>query len=344
MGLPPGTPIHIGDIKIDKPTIQLIQYNNEFYDEYSPDSVAECIRLLNEDTVNWININGIHDIELIKNLGGNFKLHPLLLEDIVNTEHRIMLDDYGNHIFVIIKFIRFDNKTNHIMTDQINIVLLKNIVITLHENPDLDVSNTIRERIINKKGIITYKGADYLAYCLIDIIVDNYYIILENIEDKIDELDEELIEAATDKTLESIHNLKKNLSTLLKILRPFKDIISNLERTPSSLLDESLKIYLKDIADHLIYIIDELEADREILIGLTNIYLTKTSNKMSEVMKVLTMITSVFIPLTFLAGIYGMNFKFMPERDWLYGYPVLLGLMLIVVIGMIFYFKKKKWL
>lgn len=343
-GLPPGTLIHIGDKKTENVGMTLINYDEAQYKEREIKKIEECFPFGDKPTVTWLNINGIHDAEIMEKIGEYVGLHPLLLEDIMNTDQRPKIEDFGDYIFITLKMLYCCNeKKNEIEIEQVSLILGINFVISFQEREG-DVFNSIRERIKRGKGKMRKSGADYLAYTLIDAIVDNYFVILEGTGEKIEEMEEKLITNPTPKTLQGIHNLKRDMIFLRKSVWPLREVVSGLERTESSLIKKSTGIYLRDVYDHSIQVIDTIETFRDMISGMVDIYLSSISNKMNEVMKVLTIIATIFIPLTFIVGIYGMNFAYMPELQWHWGYFGVIFIMAVVTIIMLIYFRKKKWL
>ena len=281
-------------------------------------------------------------MDIIEKLGKCYNLHPLLQEDILNTEQRPKMEDFGDYLFLALKMLNYD-ENGVIEAEQVSLVLGSKYVISFQEHEG-DVFNSIRERIRKKKGRIRKSGADYLAYALLDAIVDNYFIILENIEERIEATEKLLTANPATETLQSIRELKKDAIFLRKSIWPLREVISNLEESESPLIHESLGAYLRHVYDHTIQIIDTVESLRDTISGLLDVYLSTLSNRMNEVMKVLTIFASIFIPLTFIAGIYGMNFTFMPELDWQWGYFAALCIMALAAGAMLVYFKRKKWL
>ena len=342
-GLPPGTLIHVGEKKIEKVRIRIIDYDETQLEEKEAERIEECFPFKDKPTVTWINIDGLHDVALIEQLGGYFGLHPLLLEDILNTDQRPKMEDSEDYIFIVLKMLYHDNEADEITAEQISIILGSNFVISFQEREG-DVFNFVRERIRNKKGRIRKAGADYLAYALLDAIVDHYFIILEKIGEKVEEMEEELVTHPTPETLKTIHSLKGGMIFLRKSVWPLREVISGLERAESPLIQEQTGIYLRDVYDHTIQVIDSIETFRDIVSGMLDIYLSSISNKMNEVMKVLTIIATIFIPLTFIAGIYGMNFQYMPELGWHWGYPAVWFVICAIFLSMVVYFRRKKWL
>ena len=342
-GLPPGTLVHIGEKKTEKVRITLIDYNEQDFQERTVDNIEECFLFKETPTVTWINIDGLHQIETIEKIGKNFELHPLILEDILNTGQRPKCEDYEKCLFMVLKMLTFNNESNSIQSEQVSLVLGQNFVISFQEAVG-DVFEQIRDRIRNAKGRIRKVSADYLAYALIDAIVDNYFLILEKMGEQIESMEEELIAEPSDKIVRKIHALKRELIFLRKSVWPLRELISSLKKTESSLITDTTQPYLRDVYDHTIQVIDTVESFRDMVSGMLDIYLSSISNRMNAVMKVLTIIATIFIPLTFIAGIYGMNFKGMPELEWKWGYPIVLIVMAVVGISMLIYFKRRKWL
>jgi len=342
-GLPPGTLIHIGEKKTEEIKITIMDYDESQFQEKEAKSFDECFLYKGRPTVTWINIDGIHQVETLEKLGECFELHPLTLEDILNTDQRPKIEDFGDYMYIVLQMFSYDDRNNEIITEQISLILGRNFVLSFQENIG-DVFDQIRERIRSGKGKIRKMGADYLVYALLDAIVDNYFIILEKIGDQIEFIEERLIINPASDTLNTIHKLKREMLFLRKSVWPLREVISGMERGESSLIKGTTKIYLRDVYDHNIQIIDTIETLRDMLSGMLDIYLTSISNRLNAVMKVLTIIATIFMPLTFLAGIYGMNFKYMPELEWKWGYPLILLIMSTIGISMLFYFKRKKWL
>jgi len=342
-GLPPGTLVHIGERKAEFVRITVIDYNEQNFQEKEVSAVEECFPFKTTPTVTWINIDGLHKIELIEKLGKEFDLHPLILEDILNTGQRPKFEDLGNNVFIVLKMLSYTDEKQTIQSEQISLAVGPNFVISFQESVR-DVFEQVRDRIRNSKGRIRKMGSDYLAYVLLDAIVDNYFLILEKFGEKIEYMEEELVAEPTEKTLQQIHSLKREMIFLRKSVWPLRELINGLERSESSLIKESTDIYLRDVYDHTIQVIDTVETFRDMVSGMLDIYLSSISNKMNAVMKVLTIIATIFIPLTFIAGIYGMNFKYMPELEWRWAYPAVWLVMSAVTATMLIYFKKKRWL
>jgi magnesium transporter len=342
-GLPPGTLIYTGEKRVERAKISFIDYDETQFQEKEIKTIEECFPFKDTPTVTWINIYGVHEVDIIEKLGKHFDLHPLILEDIVNTEQRPKMEDFGSYIFIVLRMLSYDEEEKEIKSEQVSLVLGSNFVISFQESAG-DVFEPVRERIRKGKGRIRKMSSDYLAYALVDAIVDNYFIVLEKLGEIIEGAEEELVQRPTPETLQTIHNLKRGAISLRKSVWPLREVISNMDRVETPLIHESVKIYLRDVYDHTIQVIDTIESFRDMITGMLDIYLSSISNKMNEVMKVLTIFASIFIPLTFIAGIYGMNFAFMPELTWHWGYFAILIFMALVATLLLFYFRRKRWL
>ena len=342
-GLPPGALLHVGERKAEEVTITIMDYDQMAFQEKAVSAIEECFRFKDTSTVTWININGLHEVSVIEKIGKHFGIHPLIQEDILHTGQRPKMEDFDTYILIILKMLRYDDEASTVRTEQMSIILGSNFVISFQEVAG-DVFNPLRDRIRNGKGRIRRMGADYLAYAILDSIVDHYFILLEKCGERIETLEEELAENPQPQTLQDIHNLKQEIVFLRKSVWPLREAISGLERAESSLISDGISMYLRDLYDHTIQVIDSVETYQDILSGMIDLYLSSVSNKMNEVMKVLTIFASIFIPLTFMAGIYGMNFEFMPELKVWWAYPALWGAMIAVAAGLLTFFRRRKWL
>ena len=342
-GLAPGTLVFVGEKKTEQVTFKIIDYDADTLQETEVASVDECLVYRDKKSVTWINISGLHDVEIIEKLGEKFNLHPLLMEDIVNTDQRPKLEDYDDYLFVIMKMLYAEGENHVIQYEQVSLILTPSVVISLQEKEG-DIFDPVRQRIRKGKGRIRKSGTDYLAYALIDTVVDHYFKVFEDIGEKIEALQEEVLENPSPEVLQAIQNLKREMIFIRKSIWPLREIISGLLRSESTMIKEDILPYLRDVYDHTIQVIDTAETFRDMLSGILDIYLSSVSNKMNEVMKVLTIMATIFIPLTFIAGIYGMNFEFMPELKWRWSYPLLWIVLITIFIAMIFWFKRKKWL
>lgn len=335
--------MHIGEVQAEKAQISVLDYDESNVREKVVDTIEECLPFKDAPTVTWINITGLHEIALIEAVGKSFNLHPLILEDIAHTGQRPKMEEYENLLFIVIKMLRYKEDVGQIDEEQVSLILGPNWVLSFQEREG-DVFDPLRERIRNGKGRIRKMGADYLAYSLLDAVVDHYFLILERLGDRIEVLGEALLIQPVPQTLAEIHDLKRELLFLRKSVWPLRGVINGLQRGESPLFHPHTLIYLRDLYDHTIQVMDAVETFRDMTAGMLDIYLSSASNRMNEIMKVLTIIATIFIPLTFIAGIYGMNFQFMPELKWPFGYFCALGFMSAVAIGLLIYFRRRKWL
>ena len=342
-GLPPGTLVHIGEKLTEKTRISVVEYDGKDFLEKELGTLETCYLFPKEPAVTWVNVIGIHQVEVLEKLGNRFGVHPLALEDILNTEQRPKIEDYGDDLFIVVKLLSSNEERDEIEAEQISLILRPNAILSFQEKEGDDFS-TVKERLRAGKGRLRKMGADYLAYTLLDIVVDQYFVVLEKLGERLEVLEERLLADPGTATLQKIQNLKKEMLLLRKWIWPLREVISSLERGEFPGIQESTQIYLRDVYDHTIQVMDTIEIYRDMLSGMLDIYLSSLNNRMNAVMKVLTIIATIFMPLTFLAGVYGMNFKHMPELDWPWGYPIILILMASVAILMLTLFRRKKWL
>jgi len=341
-GLPPGFLIHIGERHAEKVKITLCQYDESSFWEKEISTLDGVLPSPEKGGVTWIHIDGLQDIRLLEQLGDIFHLHPLILEDILNTEQRPKSEDHDEYLYVVLKLLSED-AADGFVPEQISVVFGSNWVISLQEKEGRFLA-PVRERLRNEKGRLRKAGADYLAHALLDAMVDSFFPVLDKFGEKIETLEGKLIGRPSPETLQAIQTLKREMIFLRKSVWPLRELVGGLARSDSPLIRESSVIYFRDIYDHVVQVIDAIETYRDMLSGMLDIYLSSVSNRMNEIMKVLTLIATLFMPLTFLAGVYGMNFKYMPELEWRWGYFVLLGVMMVIAVIMLRYFKRKKWL
>ena len=342
-GLSPGTLVHVGDQKIETARISVMSYDQSRVEEKEFNRIEESFIYKDTEPVTWINIDGLHEIELIEKIGTHFNIHPLILEDIVNTGQRPKVEDFEDYIYLVFKMLKFDDNTGHIASEQVSFILGPHYLISFQE-AEGDVFNFVRERIRRGRGRIRKSGPDYLAYALIDAVVDHYFLILEKIGEKIEQLEEKVQSEPTPQILQDTHDLKREIIYLRKQVWPAREVVHTWHITESVLVQDANKVFISDVYDHTIQVIDTIESFRDIISGMMDLYLSTVSNRMNEVMKVLTIMATIFIPLTFVAGIYGMNFKFMPELEWKWSYPILWIFLIAIFFSMLIYFKRKKWL
>ncbi len=343
-GSSPGTLVFMGEQKVDHPHISVMNYDSGHLDERAMDGVKETLALCDLPGVTWINVEGIHDINLLTDIGSHFGIHPLTLEDIANTSHRPKAEEFDNYLFIVLKMLRFDEEQHRILSEQISLVLGSHFLISFQEASG-DVFDPVRDRLRKGKGRIQNSGCDYLAYALIDAVVDHYYVIMEKLDERIEHIEEALLSTAPDKKLlGAMHQFRGEALQLRRQVWPLREVVSLLRKGEFDRIEPTTQIFLSDVYDHLIQILDTIEVYRETLNGLLELYHSALSNRMNEVMKVLTIIATIFIPITFVTGIYGMNFDFMPELQWRWGYLSVWGVICAIAIAMIVYFKRKHWL
>ena len=342
-GLPPGTPVHVGERRADGVRFSVMTFGADGCDEHTPPDVPACVALRGTAAVTWINIDGVHDVAVVTEICKAFDVHPLVQEDVVNTDQRPKAEDYGSYLFLVIKMLQHASDGAGISTEQVSMIVMDGLVISFQERPG-DVFQNVRERIRTGKGNVRKRGADYLAYCLIDAVVDHYFIMLEQIESQIEPLEEEVVTNPAPGSVRTIQGLKRDLLLLRRSLWPLREMVYRLSREGAPAIADDTKVFLRDLYDHVIHLIELVETFQELASGTMDVYLSSISNRMNSVMKVLTIISTIFIPLTFIAGVYGMNFLFMPELEWRYAYPAVLGVMVGIVAFMIRFFRKKGWL
>lgn len=340
-GLPPGTLVHIGEKKTDKVAITAFSYAGVRCDEYQVLSLDELAPPADE-SVTWVNVSGVHRTDILESCGKQFQLHSLLLEDIANTDQRPKLDDYETCLFLVLKMLSVTERQD-IVVEQVSLVFGRNFVLSFQEN-GTDVFTPVRDRLRGGKGRLRQSGADYLFYALVDAIVDQYFAVVEVLGEKIEELQDLVVSDPKPETLHKIHALKRQLLFLRRAVWPLREVTNNLSRSECPFLQESTKVFFRDVYDHVVQIVDTIETLREMVSASLDIYLSSISYRLNAVMKVLTIITTIFMPLTFIVGIYGMNFEHMPELKWEWGYPLVVGVMVMIAIAMLGFFIRKRWI
>ena len=343
IGTSPGTLIHIGNFTDTKITVSLTEYDGTHFTETTDINLKDCLIKKEDQRIRWINICGIHDISTVQWIGKFFGLHPLMLEDIVHSDQRAKLDDYKDSIYIVTRLLKYNSTKEEVEDEQISLILGKNYLITFVESAT-DIFAPIRDRLRTSNSNIRKKKADYLCYSLIDCIVDNYFLILECADQKLEDLEDELLLKPNPHTLLKIQQTKREIIVLRKTLWPVREVISRFNRIETQLIHPSTKLYMQDVYDHTIQAIDIIEGFRDISSGLLDIYMSNLSLSLNEIMKVLTIITTLFVPLTFIASIYGMNFDNIPELHYKWSYPLVLAFMTSIVAIMLLYFRRKKWL
>ncbi len=339
---PPGTLTYTGSYDTSKPVVTVFEYDGSGCEEHTLDDVRGIARIKESKKNCWLNIDGLSDISLVEKVGEAFGIHPLILEDILHTSQRPKLEDCGDYIYVAVKMLDLEPGEG-ISTEQVSLIIGKKLLITFQEKPG-DVFEAVRLRIRQGKGQVRKMGADYLAYSLIDAIVDNYFLILENLGEESELMEDQLVDEFDHSVMLRVHSIKRRLLSLRRSIWPLREVISTLARSGSPIVAKRTHIYIRDLYDNTIQLMDMVESLRDMAGGLLDTYLSAASNRMNSVMKVLAIIATIFIPLTFVAGIYGMNFKYMPELEHPLAYPVVMTLMLTTAVMMLFFFKRKRWI
>jgi magnesium transporter len=323
--------------------LSVIDYSAEALTEKTGVTVAECVELKDRATVTWVNVDGLGDFEVLEALAQGYGLHPLVMEDILHTDQRPKVEDYGDYLYIVAQMLYFDEAQENLITEQVSLILGANFVISFQERRG-DVFELIRERLRNARGRIRTMGADYLAYALLDAVIDHYFVIMEGLGDDVEALEMEVMHRPGRHTVRAIHGLKREMIYLRRSIWPLRELIANLQRGESRLITDAVQVYLRDAHDHTVRIIETIEVTREFVGGMLDTYLSTMSNRMNEIMKVLTIIATIFMPLTLIVGIYGMNFKHMPELEWRWAYFAVLGLMAGIAGAMLWYFHRRRWL
>jgi magnesium transporter len=341
-GLPPGTPVYIGQPKVEQIHCRAYRYNATTFETLSPSS-TECAHLRRDGTRLWLDVVGLHDIEAIRALADGFQLHPLTLEDILNTQQRPKAEEYDGYLYLVLRMLTFNPERRCIESEQVSLILGSDFVISFQEREG-DVFEPVRERLRSAQSRLRTRGADFLAYSLLDAIVDHYFVVLEHVGDHIESLEMQLIAQADGELLQSLQTWRHALLEFSHAVWPLREAIGWLTRGETPLIHEETRLYLRDVYDHLMYVIENLTTYREMLGNLVELHLSAMSNRLNEVMKALTIIATIFMPLSFIVGIYGMNFEYMPELRWKWGYPAVLTLVFCIAGGLILYFRRKGWL
>lgn len=342
-GVAPGTLTYTGEARAEKIRISSLMYKSGACMEQKPRSDHAFGDLVKPGYTSWINIEGVHDSKMIKKVGEHFGLHPLVQEDIMNVRQRPKLEDYGDYLFFVVRMADIDEKTGRLGIEQVSLTIHKDFIISFQEDPE-DIFTPIRDRIRQGAGKVSQLGPDYLAYLLMDAVVDRHFLILETFAERIDILEEELMEDPRKETLKKVYQLKQEISKLRKSVWPMREVAAAIQKNSNPLLSESLDVYFRDLQDHIMRVMDSIDSFRDTAGSMIDLYLSSTSHRMNDVMKVLTVISTIFIPLTFITGYYGMNLAGMKEEEWPPTYPIVVGVMVVVIILQLIWYRKKKWL
>ncbi len=342
-GTAPGTLMLVGEQKTEAVDISIIDFTASQIDERKVATIEECFEYRDKQSVTWINIDGLHDLTLFEKLGEHFGVDSLVLEDCLNTRQRPKIDDYGTYVFVVMKMLYMNPERTLTEREQVSLLLGENYIISFQERPG-DVFSLVRERLRAGRGRIRSRKADYLAYALIDALVDHYFAVLDEFSDRIEELDTKVIEEPTPAVLQEVYLLKREIVHVRRNIAPLREVLSSLHKGDPKLVSQATEKFFADVYDHVLQVVESIDANREILSGLIDLYLSSASNRTNDIMKVLTIMAAIFIPITFIAGVYGMNFEVIPELKWKYGYFYVWSVMLGLVLAMLLYFKKKKWM
>lgn len=342
-GMAPGTLLHIGENLLSKIRLSYLEYDEKNLFEEEDVSIETCLNRIETPLMTWIQVYGVSDPTIISSLGTHFRLHSLILEDVLNTSQRAKLDTYKDQVFVVCRLLRYNELNHELKDEQVSIIFGPNYLISFLEK-DEDVFKPIKERLQNENNRMRREGPDYLAYALLDIIVDQYFVVLEKVDVDLDNLEEELMHFPKADTIKKMQKAKREMIFLRKSIWPMRDVISRFQRLEPPIVSTSLQVYLRDVYDHLVQTIDIIEGFRDVVSGMMDVYLSNINIRTNEIMKVLTIVSTIFVPLTFISSLYGMNFEFMPELHYKYGYPVVLALLASVAGVMLYYFHRKKWL
>lgn len=343
IGKAPGEVIYLGEKENLTTSLEVFDFSRETINKLNTNSIDEVLKFKGNGHITWINVNGLSHTDSIIKIGDFFKLHPLIVEDIVDTGQRPKIDEYDSYLFIVTKMLYFDEDKKFI-DEHISFVIGEDYVLTFQES-EKDVFNGVRSRLKTQKSRIRGAGADYLGFALLDAIIDNYFTIIDNITDQVEEIENQLfVENVSDTITKDIQYLKNEILKVRKSIFPSREVIGRIVKSESALINEKTVNYFKDLQDHIVLISENIDVVREMIWGLMDMYMTTVSNKMNSIMKVLTIIATIFIPLTFIVGVYGMNFEYMPELKSPYGYQIIWGVMILIFIGLLMYFRKKKWL
>lgn len=344
LGLPPGSLVHVGEVLEPDGSLSMIDYSREKMEEQKIHSIEEIIPYKDSDSVTWIIVEGLQNVAVVQRIGEIFGIHQLVLEDILNTNQRAKFEEYDDYLYIVLKCLLPENQPFRVNYEQVSLLLIKNCVIMFKEKQDT-LFNPVQQRIRTSTGKFRSLGPDYLAYAILDFIVDQNFMVMDSLDESINTLEDGLLTGVPTKAmLYKIQRLKREIIMIRRHVSPLRELLSGMIRSENKLIDESTHIFLRDVSDHAMRVVESIESYRDILTGLLDIYVSSVSNKMNEVMTVLTVLTSIFIPLTFISGVYGMNFEYMPELKWKWSYPIIWAGFITISVSLLVFFKRKKWL
>jgi magnesium transporter len=341
-GLAPGTLVHVGRRKVDQVNIKILEYGSDTFNEIEVQSVAECLPLALDTQIRWVDIVGLHQVDIIGDIGDKINIHPLVLEDILHTNQRPKAEAYEEYLYLVLRTPYWDEKKLTIDSEQVSVILGAGYVITFLEG-DQDILESVRERVRIGRGRIRNQGSDYLVYAIMDAVVDQYFTVLDNLSDRVAELEDEVVTKPTTSTLQTIQDLKHELISFRKLIWPVRELVAGLERGKTDFFADATLVYLRDVHDHSIRVLETTEMYRDMVASMLDIYISSVNNKLNEIMKVLTIIATLFIPLTFVTGVYGMNFVNLPGAQWQWGFYLLIAFMIAVFLMMVAYFRRRHW-
>jgi magnesium transporter len=344
VGLPPGSVVFVGEERTAPVEFRVLEYGPDHLVETNQESVDEVLKYRDTTPVTWINVTGVHEESVVRTIGDHFHVHPLIQEDIAHTGQRPKLEPHDDYLYLVVKMLYFDDdQGGELRAEQVSFLVGERNLISFQEDPG-DVFEPVRKRIRNGRGHIRSRGPDYLAYALLDVIVDHYFVVLEAFGTRTEDLEDEIVGETPQDIEDDIHDLRRDLIYMRRMTWPMRELLYQLERLDSPLWADTNQPYVRDTYDHVVQVLDLVEALRDTASGLHDLHMTSISNRMNEIMKVLTIIGTIFIPLTFIAGIYGMNFEHMPELGWTWAYPAVWGLMIALAGALLFYFRRHEWI
>lgn len=342
-GQSPGTLVYDREPRVDKVSIRVMDYGPDACAVRTTNDVEDTFRLRDSETVSWIDVEGLHDTELLNRFGTHFGLHPLVLEDILNTHQRPKIEEYDEYLYLVVRMLAPGSNGGELHSEQVSVILAPRFVITFQEIPG-DVFDPVRKRIDLGKGRVRRMGTDYLVYALIDSIVDNYFLVLEQVAERIEHVELSITAGPNPEDLAHVHQLRRELVYMRRNVWPLRDVVSALQRSETEMVSDDVRVYIRDLQDHVVQVVESMENFRDVLASMHDLYVSSISNRTNEVIRVLTVISTIFVPLTFLAGVYGMNFDHLPELRWHWGYAGFWVASIIIAGGLITFLRSRRWI